>query len=134
MNALIQGLDHHLRGAGVPALVVFCSNRVESVDPAVRRRAVSVVQFRRPDEIQRREQLQRLLGDLPLAEEEWDVLVDLTGPRKGRKYGYTYSDIADRLVRTAVLDAFPDDQITFGLLKRIAEETDPTRPFGDTGA
>lgn len=130
VNALIQGLDH-LRGAGVPALVVFCSNRVESIDPAVRRRAVNVVQFRRPDEVQRREHLQRMLGDLPVTEREWTVLVDLTGPREGRTYGYTYSDISDRLVRTAVLDAFPDGPITFGLLKRIAEESVPTRPFGD---
>jgi ATPase family protein associated with various cellular activities (AAA) len=133
VNALIQGLDH-LRGAGIPALVVFCSNRVESVDPAVRRRAVSVVEFRRPDEIQRREHLQRLLGDLKLAEDEWKVLADVTGPRNGRPYGYTYSDIADRLVRGAVLDAFPDDPITFDLLKRIAEATEPTRPFGDAAA
>lgn len=133
VNALIQGLDH-LRCAGVPALVVFCSNRFESVDPAIRRRAVSVIQFRRPDEIQRRKQLQRLLGDLSLTEKEWKLLVDLTGPRNGRQYGYTYSDIADRLVRTAVLDAFPDGPITFSLLKRIAEETEPTRPFGDVAA
>ena len=127
VNALIQGVDH-LRGAGVPALVVFCSNRVESIDPAVIRRAVDVVMFHRPGAAQRRAHLERLLGDLPVTEAEWQRLVELTGPREGREYGYTYSDIADRLVRKAVLEAFPDAPLSFALLERVALATAPTRP------
>ncbi|MGQ0713721.1 MAG: ATP-binding protein [Gemmatimonadaceae bacterium] len=132
VNALIQGVDH-LRGAGVPALVVFCSNRLQSIDPAVRRRAVDVVEFRRPDAVQRRAHLERLLGDLRLTGAEWQALVELTGPREGRGYGFTYSDISDRLVRNAILAAFPDWPLAFALLKHVAEETVPTRPFGDAG-
>ena len=132
VNALIQGVDH-LRGAGVPALVVFCSNRLESIDPAVRRRAVDIVSFRRPNDVQRRAHLERLLGDLRLSEAEWQTLVELTGPKDGCEYGFTYSDIADRLVRNAVLAAFPDQSLSFSLLRRVAEETIPTRPFGVTG-
>jgi AAA+ superfamily predicted ATPase len=133
VNALIQGLDH-LRGVGVPALVVFCSNRLASIDPAVRRRAVDIVEFRRPDAAQRRAHLERLLGDLPLIETEWKRLVELTGPREGRAYGFTYSDIADRLVRNAILAAFPDKPLSFALIERVADGTMPTRPFGDADA
>jgi hypothetical protein len=132
VNALLQGVDH-LRGAGVPALVVFCSNRIDKIDPAVLRRAVDVVPFRRPDAAQRRAHLERLLGDLDLTEEEWQRLVDLTGPREGSEYGFTYSDVSDRLVRKAVLEAFPDSPLSFAVLERVAEETVPTRPFGDAG-
>ena len=133
VNALIQGVDH-LRGAGVPALVVFCSNRLDSIDPAVRRRAVDVVPFRRPDPAQRRAHLERLLGDLRLTDKEWQRLVELTGPREGRQYGFTYSDISDRLVRRAVLEAFPDRPLSFVLIERVAEVITPTRPFGDADA
>jgi MoxR-like ATPase len=131
VNALIQGVDH-LRGAGIPALVVFCSNRLESIDPALLRRAVDVVVFRRPDATQRRIHLERLLGELPLNEAEWQRLVELTGPRDGREYGYTYSDISDRLVRKAVLEAFPDAPLSFALLERGALAMTPTRPFQGT--
>jgi len=128
VNALVQGVDR-LRGSNVPALVVFCTNRVDSIDPAVRRRAADVIEFRRPDAAQRRVHLERLLGDLDLSKEEWDQLVRLTGARDGRSYGFTYSDIADRLVRNAVLTAFPDKPLSFVILERLASETIPTRPF-----
>jgi AAA+ superfamily predicted ATPase len=132
VNALIQGIDH-LRGAGVPALVVFCSNRLQSIDPAIRRRAVDIVEFRRPNSVQRRAHLERLLGDLQLTESEWHTLVELTGPTEGRQYGFTYSDVSDRLVRNAVLEAFPNEPLSFALIKRVAQETVPTHPFGDAG-
>ncbi|HET7552694.1 MAG TPA: ATP-binding protein [Gemmatimonadaceae bacterium] len=131
VNALIQGVDH-LRSSGIPALVVFCSNRLESIDPAVLRRAVDVVVFRRPDAAQRLAHLARLLGDLPLTEPELQRLVELTGPREEREYGYTYSDISDRLVRKAILEAFPDAPLSFELLERVAQATTPTRPFQGT--
>ena len=73
--------------------------------------------------------LGRLLGDLDLSKEEWDRLVRLTGARDGRSYGFTYSDIADRLVRNAVLTAFPDKPLSFAILEHLASETIPTRPF-----
>lgn len=129
VNALIQGVDH-LRGTGLPLLVVFCTNRIDSVDPAIQRRAVEVFQFRRPNPEQRRVHLERLLGDLGFGETQWEELVALTGPRDTREYGFTYSDIADRLVRSAVVEAFPTVKLSFETVKRIAERLTPTRPFG----
>jgi SpoVK/Ycf46/Vps4 family AAA+-type ATPase len=128
VNALIQGVDH-LRGTGVPAFVVFCSNRLGSIDPAILRRAVSVFEFRRPDAAQRRAHLEKLLGDIGLSGADVNRLVELTGPREQRDYGFTYSDIADRFVRNAVLAAYPDEPLSFALLERTARETVPTRPF-----
>ena len=40
-------------------------------------------------------------------------------------------DIADRLVRNGILAAFPDEPLSFSLLKAVAQQTIPTRPFGD---
>lgn len=129
VNALIQGVDR-LRGSGLPVLVVFCTNRLDSIDPAIQRRAADVFRFPRPNPQQRRAHLERLLGDVGFSEVQWLELVDLTGPLDGREYGFTYSDIADRLVRTAVIEAFPDMRMSFEIVKSAAKEMVPTRPFG----
>ena len=131
VNALIQGVDH-LRGSGAPVLVIFCTNRLDSIDPAIRRRAVDIFEFPRPNPVQRRAHLERLLGDLRFTEDQWQQLVDLTGPQAGRAYGFTYSDIADRLVRTALIEAFPDMKLSFEGVKAVVERMVPTRPFGRT--
>jgi AAA+ superfamily predicted ATPase len=129
VNALIQGVDR-LRGSGQPILVVFCSNRLDSIDPAIRRRAVDVVEFKRPSDDQRQEHIERLFGDLRLSVAQTQQLVKLTGPSADREYGFTYSDISDRFARNAVLQAFPDKALSFELLECVARETVPTRPFG----
>jgi len=128
VNALIQGVDR-LRGSGTPILVVFCTNRLGNIDPAIRRRAMDIFEFRRPDDAQRRALLGRLIGDLSLADSEMQRLVELTGPLDGRAYGFTYSDISDRLVRNAVLAAVPTQPLTFGILEQVARAMTPTRPF-----
>ena len=83
VNALIQGVDH-LRGSGAPVLVIFCTNRLDSIDPAIRRRAVDIFEFSRPNAAQRRAHLERLLGDLGFDEGQWQELVDLTGDQANR--------------------------------------------------
>lgn len=130
VNALIQGVDR-LRGSGAPIVVVFCTNRLGNIDPAIRRRAMDVFEFRRPNEAQRLRQLDRLLGDLGLSDQQMHRLVELTGPRDGRNYGMSYSDVADRLVRRAVLAAIPKEPLTFEIVERVAMALIPTPPFED---
>jgi AAA+ superfamily predicted ATPase len=80
VNALIQGVDR-LRGSGLPILVIFCTNRLSSLDPAIRRRAADVLEFTRPNDEQRRAFLRHMLGDLDLEASDLEELVRLTGPR-----------------------------------------------------
>jgi hypothetical protein len=128
VNALIQGIDL-LRGSQLPILVIFCTNRLSSLDPAIRRRAADVFEFKRPDEEQRRDFLQAMLSDLDLPKRTVDQLVELTGPQEGRAYGFTYSDLSDRLIRNAVIDAYPDSALDGPRLLRLATAMVPTRPF-----
>jgi ATPase family associated with various cellular activities (AAA) len=128
VNALIQGVDL-LRGSRLPILVIFCTNRLSSLDPAIRRRAADVFEFKRPNEEQRRAFLEAMLSDLDLAKRTMDQLVELTGPREGRPYGFTYSDLSDRLIRNAVIDAYPDGALDGPRLLRLADAMVPTRPF-----
>jgi AAA+ superfamily predicted ATPase len=113
----------------LPILVIFCTNRLSSLDPAIRRRAADVFEFKRPDEEQRRDFLQAMLSDLDLPKRTMDQLVELTGPQEGRVYGFTYSDLSDRLIRNAVIDSYPDSGLDGPRLLRLAAAMVPTRPF-----
>ncbi len=131
VNALIQGLDQ-LR-ACPQLLIVLCTNRLVAIDPAVQRRATAIYHFPRPNDAQRRLALETTLSGLVLSPNELDELVRLTGPRDGRGYGWTYSDIVDRLVSAAALLAFPGEALSFGHLRRAALTMDATPPFGLVG-
>ena len=48
VNALIRGVDDFATG-NLPAIVVMCTNRLDALDPAVRRRAAVTFTFSRPE-------------------------------------------------------------------------------------
>lgn len=129
VNALIRGLDG-LAARRDRVLVVMCTNRLEAIDPAVRRRAAAEFQFHRPDGEQRQALFERALEGTAISPEEVVELVALTGPLDGRIYGYTYSDIASKVVPAAVLDAFPDHPLTADCVRAAIASHPPTRPFG----
>src|SRR5262249_10504903 len=64
VNALIRGVDDLATG-NVPAIVIMCTNRLEALDPAVRRRAAATFTFTRPNEAQRSAFLTPVLGRMP---------------------------------------------------------------------
>ena len=49
VNALIRGVDDLATG-NLPAIVVMCTNRLDALDPAVRRRAAATFTFTRPND------------------------------------------------------------------------------------
>lgn len=129
VNALIRGIDE-LRHAALPVLTVLCTNRPEAIDPAVRRRAAAVFLLRRPDDAQRDALLCDLLKDIPADKKAVAKLVLATGPTEARSYGYTYSDIRQRLIPEAVLDAMRNDvPLTLDRVLAKALALEPTRPF-----
>lgn len=127
VNALIRGVDS-LAVERIPAVVILCTNRLEAIDPAVRRRAAETLEFNRPDEEQRLEVLQRALADTGLTSGELRALVQATGPN-GRTPGFTYSDIRQRLLPLILLDAFPDNPVRFQRILEIARSVEPTPLF-----
>ncbi len=48
VNAFIRGIDR-ISNQRLPAAVIMCTNRYESLDPAVKRRAADILIFGRPD-------------------------------------------------------------------------------------
>lgn len=128
VNALIQGIDH-LRTVNQAILVVFCTNRLGAIDPAIIRRAAIVHEFRRPDQ----EQLKKMFGmyfeDIGLTNEQIMELVKLAGPTETRKYGFTYSDIVNKIIPNAIMEAYPDSPLTFNDVLSAITRTQPTPPF-----
>ncbi|GLZ60949.1 AAA family ATPase [Micromonospora sp. NBRC 107095] len=127
VDAFLAGVDS-LAGAGVPVLVVLCTNRVGALDPAVMRRAAATFTFSRPDDEQRHAVLGNALHDIDLAPATIRQLVALTGPTDNRP-GYTYSDLTQRLIPAAIMRAFPDDPLTDEILLAVARQLAPSPIF-----
>jgi AAA+ superfamily predicted ATPase len=128
VNALIRGVDD-LGTGNIPAIVMMCTNRLDALDPAIRRRAAVTFAFTRPNDEQRAVFLKPVLQELGFSAQQIHSVVAATGAANGRHYGYTYSDLAQRLLPGLLLAAYPSQAITFDLAKEVIESHPPTPPF-----
>lgn len=128
VNALIRGIDG-LRAERLPVLTIMCTNRVDALDPAVRRRAAAIHEFTRPNDEQRRHLFKRSFDGVQISASDMSLLVKLTGPRDDRPYGATYSDLRQRFVPSSVLEALNTGPLTGTRLVELARQFQPTRPF-----
>jgi SpoVK/Ycf46/Vps4 family AAA+-type ATPase len=128
VNAFIRGIDR-LANAQVPAAVLMCTNRLTALDPAVKRRAAEVMVFGRPSAEQRRLVLRRHLETLGFSAADINALVDATGGTTGRDYGFTFSDLVQRLIPSIVLDAYPHGPVRPSRSLELARTVAPTPPF-----
>ena len=130
VNSLIRGIDT-LANSNLPAMVLMCTNRFDAIDPAVKRRAVEIFKFKRPNDIQRRYILTKNLSEVGFSKEQINEIVEATGPnkKKGIKYGYTYSDLIQRFLPRIIINACPDKDIQFEDIKKIINFIPPTEPF-----
>ncbi len=132
VNALIRGIDD-LATDRLPVAVVMCTNRLDALDPAVRRRAAAVFEFARPSREQRLAVLKTGLAGSGFSDRDLGHLADATGGADGRAYDFTYSDLTQRLIPTLVLDAFPERSIIGARALEIAKGLKPTPPFRSQG-
>jgi AAA+ superfamily predicted ATPase len=128
VNAFIRGIDRIGNGK-LPAAVIMCTNRLGALDPAVKRRAADILTFERPNEMQRRTVLSSPLVSLGFSRQQVDSLVSATGAQKGRGYGFTFSDLTQRLLPSIVLDAYPTNSVEPTRAIEIAMTMAPTPPF-----
>ena len=129
VNALLRGIDG-MRTDQLPVLTILCTNRLEAIDPAVQRRAAAIQVFERPTLEQRAALLTRLLVGTKVQPGDIDDLARATG-EAGRGYGYTYSDLRQRLVPEITLTAYRrGTAIDMTIALEVIARTSPTRPFG----
>ena len=130
VNALIQGIDG-FRKDRLPVLTIMCTNRPDSIDPAVARRAAHTFHLERPGAEQRRDVLMAAFDAIDVSGQDLEKVAQLLGPTESRTFGATYSDLRQRFVPDAVLDAFGRDSPIAGpRLVELAASFVPTRPFG----
>ncbi len=133
VNAFIRGIDR-IANAKVSAAVLICTNRLGALDPAVKRRAADILAFARPDESQRRAVLSKPLQQLGLSKPQIEAIVATTGPQKDLGYGFTFSDLAQRLLPAIVLDAYPSTPVNPSRALEIAHKMAPTPPFQENAS
>jgi AAA+ superfamily predicted ATPase len=130
VNAFIRGIDR-LASAKLPAAVIMCTNRLNALDPAIRRRAAEILSFTRPNDAQREHVLSERLGALKFKPAEVQALVKATGPQSSGDLGFTFSDLTQRLIPSIVLDAYPDKAVSATRALEIARNMLPTPAFRD---
>jgi SpoVK/Ycf46/Vps4 family AAA+-type ATPase len=114
-----------LAARGEPTVIVVCVSHPAQVDPAVRRLSLEPFQLHRPDAAQREIVLRRLTERLALTDAELVRLVLATGPSEEAP-GYTYGDLVQRLMHTAVLASYPDRPLTAAAVVAAARRMSPT--------
>ena len=131
VNAFIRGIDR-IANAKLPAAVIMCTNRLSALDPAVRRRAAEIMAFGRPNDEQRRHVLSSRLAPVGIGSAQIERLVAVTGALRGKRdYGFTFSDLTQRLLPSIVLDAYPSRKVDAQRAVAVAEGMAPTPPFRD---
>lgn len=132
VNALIHGIDE-LANAGLPVLIVMCTNRLTAIDPAVRRRVAATFEFHRPTLEQRIDLLKPFLEEVTFDADAVRELAELTGERPDQAYGFTYSDLTQRLLPALVIDALPGQPLRSDRAREIVKGMAPTPPFQEQG-
>lgn len=130
VNALIRGIDSITKSL-TPVLVIMSTNRPASIDPAIRRRSASSFDFTRPNTEDMVKLLTAYLNGTDVSTEQISELATLCVPYSGLGYGYTYSDITQKILPAVLLRAMPDAKVTFDNIKAIIEATPPTAPFNE---
>ncbi len=132
VNAFIRGIDRISNGK-LPAAVIMCTNRLNSLDPAIKRRAADILKFGRPNKEQRLFVLKEPLVELGFTDNDIKDIVEITGDTTEREYGFTFSDLVQRLLPSLILDAYPNTAVNPKRSKEIVKGIIPTPPFQDNG-
>jgi len=133
VNAFIRGVDR-LGNGRLPAAVIMCTNRLGALDPAVKRRAADILAFERPGEAQRRCVLTKTFEQLGFSQSQIQDIIAATGPGNSQEYGFTFSDLTQRLLPAIVLDAYPSQPVNPTKALEIACNMKPTPPFEEKGS
>lgn len=122
VNVLIKQINQ-IATSPAPIALIMITNRADVLDPAVLRRAALRLNFHRPNDKARFAVFQRILEGIHATETQITDLVKATA----HNTPYTYSDLTDRIARTALRRAWKSNQ-PFGVaaLKAVIAEIEPS--------
>jgi SpoVK/Ycf46/Vps4 family AAA+-type ATPase len=122
VNVLIKQIDQLARDT-TPIAVIIITNRADVLDPAVLRRAVLRLEFKRPNDDARAAVFRRILDGTGASDAQIRELVKLTS----KPASYTFSDLTVRIARLALRRAWKSNQ-PFGVaaLKEAIAQVQPS--------
>lgn len=125
LNVLIKQIDLLSREKSRLA-VLMITNRARAMDPALLRRASLTLEFTRPGPTERRHLFERLLEGSRYEAHDLELLVS----RSDRPVPFSYSDLTQRVARTALLHALRKNE-PFGPESLLAslESVEPSPPM-----
>ncbi len=133
VNTILQHLDG-LRADHAQVAVVAITNRIGVLDPAVLRRATSVLTFRRPTREQRADLFSRLFAGVGLGEPELQRLVEASAARPldgaVEPIAFSYSDLTLRFAVPALRKAIhAGEPLSIDTLVATLQGLEPSRPL-----
>jgi SpoVK/Ycf46/Vps4 family AAA+-type ATPase len=130
VNVLIKQINQ-LATSPAPIALIMITNRADVLDPAVLRRAALRLNFQRPNDKARFAVFKRILEGTQATDTQINELVKATAHNPP----YTYSDLTDRIARTALRRAWKSNQ-PFGVttLKSVIPEIGPSPPMEGLGS
>jgi SpoVK/Ycf46/Vps4 family AAA+-type ATPase len=125
VNVLIKQLDQ-IALDPTPMAVIMITNRADVLDPAVLRRAVLILEFKRPDDTARAALFKHMLEGTGTSASDIAHLVKLTKTMPA----YTFSDLTVRLARVALRRAMNANE-PFGVdtIEEALKEVKPSPPM-----
>lgn len=132
VNTLIQRIDA-VRRFGGRVVVLLCTNRFDTIDPAILRRAGVVERFDRPTEVERLALVRMDLAGLGFSEEALSDFARRTGQGPDGTPGYTFSDLRTRVLPEALARAFPDRRVEVDDVLAAIRAISPSPTMGVNG-
>ena len=133
VNTILQHLDG-LRAEHAQVAVIAITNRIGVLDPAVLRRATSVLAFRRPTPEQRTDLFSRLFAGTGLGESDLQRLVEASTERRisnsTEPVAFSYSDLTLRFAVPVLRSAIHlGDRLSVEEPVAALQALEPTRPL-----
>lgn len=125
VNTLIQKIDE-VRELQGRAIIFMSTNRLHFLDEAIIRRAALIMKFERPSDKERRELFEKDLQGTNFTNEEIETLVEMTGVKNAHRLAYSFSDLRLKVIPEAIAKAYPNETLTFDILKSTIEIVNPS--------
>ncbi len=123
LNVLIKQIDL-IRKENVNLAVILITNRVNALDPAVRRRTSLHLVFERPIGEKAKEVVKYILKDIEYDESK---LEDVMNYIEGQDIPYSFSDLIHRVAKQAIYKAIEvDEPFTIDLFRATLETITPS--------
>ncbi|MFD2562940.1 AAA family ATPase [Aquimarina rubra] len=125
VNTLIQKIDE-IREMNGRAIIFMSTNRLHFIDEAILRRAAVILEFERPTFEECKELYSQSLKGLNFTTEQLDELAKMSVAEGKSGLGYSFSDIRLKVLPEAIANAFPNEPLSFSILKETINSIKPS--------